>query len=47
MFMDAPVPGSTGPAQQEQLLILNRQVRFGEDEGRRRADRGGNVAFDA
>jgi 3-hydroxyisobutyrate dehydrogenase len=28
MFVDAPVPGSKGPAQQEQLLILNRQVRF-------------------
>lgn len=44
MFVDAPVPGSTGPAQQEQLLILNWQVGFGEDEGRRRAGQGGNIA---
>jgi hypothetical protein len=40
MFVDAPVPGSKGPAQQEQLLILNRQVRFREDDGRRRAGQG-------
>ena len=45
VFVGAPVPGSRVPARQEQLLMLNRQVRFGEDEGRRRAGQGGNVAW--
>jgi hypothetical protein len=52
MFVDAPVPNSKGPAQQEQPLILNwqvrfgeDQVRFGEDEGRRGAGKGRHVAW--
>jgi 3-hydroxyisobutyrate dehydrogenase len=40
MFVDAPTAGSKGPAQQEQLLIPSRQVRFREDDGRRRAGAG-------
>jgi glucose-6-phosphate 1-dehydrogenase len=40
MFVDAPTAGSKGPAQQEQLLILNRQAGFRGDDGRRRAGKG-------
>jgi hypothetical protein len=40
MFVDAPVSGSKGPVRQEQLLILNRQVRFREEEERCRGGAG-------
>jgi hypothetical protein len=45
MFVDAPTAGSKGPAQQEQLLILNRQVGSARTKGRRRAGKGGHVAW--
>jgi hypothetical protein len=37
MFVAAPAPGSKGPAQQEQLMMLNRQVGFRGEDGLRRA----------
>jgi hypothetical protein len=37
LFVEAPTAGSKGPAQQEQLMILNRQVGFRGEDGLRRA----------
>jgi hypothetical protein len=47
MFLGAPEPGRKGPAWQEQLVVLNRQVRFGEDEGRCRAAPGRECSVEA
>jgi hypothetical protein len=40
LFMEAPTAGSKGPAQQEQVMILNRQVGFRGDDGLCRAGAG-------